>query len=150
MDFVTSHIGICCVNLDRSVHFNVDGLGFEVQNSYELHGLQMDQLLELGEAHMLGSFVKRGNLVLELLAFAPPNTAGAGEARPMNLAGETHLAFEVDNVDEVAKRIIDYGGALREHTLIKVLPEISGDHIALRRNCVRDVHGPRRNTDRTD
>jgi catechol 2,3-dioxygenase-like lactoylglutathione lyase family enzyme len=127
MELRHSHVGICVSDAALSTRFYVEGLGFEFVSSYEMHGPEIGRLLGFDSLEMRGSFVKRGDLVLELLEFKPPNAPRPGTIEPMNRPGLTHLAFEVDDVYEVQARIGEFGGSARDHTRIQTTSENRGD-----------------------
>jgi lactoylglutathione lyase len=53
-------------------------------------------------------------MMLEILHFRKPDTLGTRERSPMNQLGFTHLALWVNDIDEVAQRVVDYGGSVIE------------------------------------
>jgi lactoylglutathione lyase len=53
-------------------------------------------------------------MMLEILHFKKPGTLGTRERSPMNQLGFTHLAIWVNDIDEVAQRVVDYGGRVIE------------------------------------
>ena len=75
-----SHLGICVTDLDRSVAFYAEGLGFTI-----------------AERHEVGA------------DFARPDTTVATR-RPITTAGLTHLSFRVGDLDAELTRLIGLGG----------------------------------------
>jgi catechol 2,3-dioxygenase-like lactoylglutathione lyase family enzyme len=111
------HIGFCVSDLDRSVRFWCDGLGFEIIKEFEFYGGSWKKVLELDDSLDLQTrIIRRDHMTLEIMHFRKPGHSGDGERRPMNKLGFTHLAIWVRDIDEVAQRIVEYGGAIVEET----------------------------------
>jgi glyoxylase I family protein len=115
-----SHVGICVSDLDRSLRFYCEGLGFELVESYTV-GTEFGKLMEVeGEIVLQSRFITRDGVRLELLRFDQPGFRGPGERRPMNQLGLTHLSVRVADVDAVAARIRELGGKVLEQTRSKL------------------------------
>lgn len=104
-----SHLGVCVVDLERSVRFYTDGLGFALAERHEI-GSEFAPLMELEAVALTSQMLRRDDVVLELLCYAAPETIGPATPRPLNQLGLTHLSFRVDDVDEVAGRLEHLGG----------------------------------------
>ena len=76
-----SHFGICVSDLDRSLRFYCDALGFEKAESHEI-GSEFAALMDLPDVAVTSQFIREGNTAIELLAFTEPDrrsaTASAG------------------------------------------------------------------------
>lgn len=110
-----SHIGICVSDMERSVRFYVDGLGFAPVVSYEV-GPEFGPLMEVADPQVASQFLARDGVSIELLQFVEPGHVGDGGRREMNRLGLTHLCLRVDHVDEVADAIREAGGTVLEGT----------------------------------
>jgi lactoylglutathione lyase len=110
-----SHFGICVSDLDRSLRFYCEALGFERAETHEI-GQEFARLMEFEEVALTSHFIRRGETAIELLSFATPSTEGEPVRRPVNRLGLTHLSFRVEDVQAVAKRIAELGGEVIEHT----------------------------------
>jgi len=114
-----SHLGLCVSDLDRSLRFYCDGLGFTRGGGYDLDSAAqtgLDRSLEVdGRARIRSQFISHGTLQIELLAFVDPPAGGTPSPR-RNLLGLTHLAFFVDDVDEAAARLAACGGTVLDDT----------------------------------
>jgi catechol 2,3-dioxygenase-like lactoylglutathione lyase family enzyme len=110
-----SHIGLCVTDLDRSVRFYVEGLGFEAAESWTI-GAEYGALMELPGVELTSQFLRRDGNAIELLHYRSPGVVGPAERRPVNQLGLTHLCFRVDDVDAVAARLTALGGTVHEHT----------------------------------
>ena len=115
MEIRPSHVGLCVADIDRSLSFYCDGLGFERAETYDLDSTTLaglDRALEVDEPVRLRSqMIRHGALKIELLSFAAPGAFGTPSAR-RNQLGLTHFSFIVDDVDEVAARLVALGGAI--------------------------------------
>jgi catechol 2,3-dioxygenase-like lactoylglutathione lyase family enzyme len=122
-----SHLGLCVGDLDRSLRFYCDGLGFERAETYDLDDGMLDGLgraLEVGRSVKLRSqMITNGDLKIELLHFHQPRAAGAASTA-RNQIGFTHLSFFVDDVDATAARLETFGGRLLDSTRARLGYEV--------------------------
>jgi lactoylglutathione lyase len=112
-DLVFSHFGICVTDLERSLRFYCDALGFEKAESHEI-GSEFAGLMEFPAVDVTSQFIRRGSTAIELLAFREPAPFGPRERRAVNQLGLTHLSFRVHDVAGTAARIEELGGAIVE------------------------------------
>lgn len=111
------HIGICVSDIDRSMRFWIDGMGFEVLRNFEFYGSSWKKILELdGDLELVSKIIRRDHVTLELMEFKKPGHGGSRDRRPMNQLGFTHLAVWCDDIAEAEKRVVEYGGAVVEKT----------------------------------
>ena len=106
-----SHLGICVSDLERSVRFYVEGLGFEPVASHQV-GAEFGPLMEVDGVQVESRMVARDGVTIELLGFLSPATTGDGSRRPMNQLGLTHLSLRVADVEATAARIESLGGSV--------------------------------------
>jgi lactoylglutathione lyase len=106
-----SHFGICVSDLERSLRFYCEGLGFAVAESHSV-GDEFGPLMELDGVALDSQFVRRDGVAIELLHFASPAPFGDGGRRPMNQLGLTHLSIRVDDVAAVAGTVEALGGTV--------------------------------------
>jgi lactoylglutathione lyase len=111
MTLSISHIGICVSDLERSVRFYCEGLGFEPVASHQV-GEEFGALMELDQVSLESRMLARDGVTVELLRFASPGFTGDGGRRPMNQLGLTHLSVRVDDVDELSATIERLGGTV--------------------------------------
>ena len=108
-----SHFGICVRDLERSLRFYCDGLGFEKAESHAI-GPEFARLMDLDDVSVTTQFIRRGTTAIELLAFADPAPLGDGTRRPVHRLGLTHLSFRVQDLEATLQRLVDLGGAVVE------------------------------------
>ncbi|HEY7917703.1 MAG TPA: VOC family protein [Acidimicrobiales bacterium] len=106
-----SHFGICVSDLERSLRFYRDGLGFKLVASHRV-GEEFGALMEIDGVSLESRMLSRDGVTLELLGFESPGHTGDGRRRPMNRLGLTHLSLRVDDVEALASTIEDLGGAV--------------------------------------
>ena len=110
-----SHLGLCVGDLDRSLRFYCDGLGFTVAEGYDLDEQMLDGLdraLEVARpVRMRSQMITNGELKIELLHFAEPAATGRPSASRGSI-GFTNLSFFVDDVDRVAAELSALGGEI--------------------------------------
>jgi lactoylglutathione lyase len=116
---VCSHIGLCVSDLDRSLRFYCDGIGFEVAEGYDLDDTMLpglDLALEVpGPVVVRSQMILLGDFRIELLAYRSPAVDGSPSVR-RNQVGLTHLSFLVDDIDAAIARAVEHGGHLLEPT----------------------------------
>ena len=115
MGVTVSHLGICVSDLERSVRFYCDGLGFELVQSHTV-GDEFGRLMGLDDVVLQSRFVRRDGVSVELLHFDSPGHSGEALPRPMNRLGITHLSLRVDDLDAMAATIESFGGTVLEAT----------------------------------
>jgi catechol 2,3-dioxygenase-like lactoylglutathione lyase family enzyme len=115
MDPAFSHFGICVSDLDRSLRFYCEALGFEQAESHAI-GNEFASLMEFEDVEMTSQFIRKGTAAIELLAFSRPAPFGDRERRAVNQLGLTHLSFRVDDLEAVAAKVVELGGAIVERS----------------------------------
>jgi catechol 2,3-dioxygenase-like lactoylglutathione lyase family enzyme len=110
-----SHVGVCVRDLDRSLRFYCEGLGFELVESNTV-GEEFGRLMEIDDVALQSRFIRRDGVSIELLHFDSPGYLGEPVPRPMNQLGLTHLSLRVRDLDAVAGVIEALGGDVRRGT----------------------------------
>lgn len=110
------HIGICTSDLQRSVRFYTEALGFTYERDVGEIGAPFDQLTELPGTSLCAHHVSLDGLRLELINFA--DTVGSSERCPMNRLGFTHLTLTVSDIEAVCKSVAEFGGQVLDQTRI--------------------------------
>jgi lactoylglutathione lyase len=113
-----THIGICVADLERSLRFYVEGLGFTTKEPNGSVGRVIDPLVELDEVDLEFRFLERDGISVELLHFVSPQPVGAAERRPMNQFGLTHFGLAITDLDGTVETITRYGGRVYPHTRV--------------------------------
>lgn len=110
-----SHVGLCVTDVEASIRFYCEGLGFELAERYDMGSKDvpgLDRALEVdAEVEIVSQFVKSGPMQIELLGYTRPGTVGAPSMH-RNQLGLTHLSFYVEDVDAAAARLVELGGTV--------------------------------------
>jgi catechol 2,3-dioxygenase-like lactoylglutathione lyase family enzyme len=110
-----SHIGLCVSDLQTSLRFYTEGLGFEVAATYTAG----DEVAAAGEittgAQLTSQMITKDGLRLELLYWATPGATGT-PSTARNQRGLTHLSFAVDDVAETEAKLVALGAEVVEST----------------------------------
>lgn len=116
--FTVSHAGICVSDLERSLRFYCDGLGFERAESHAI-GNEFAAALEVPPDVVLTSqFIRREGLAVELLHYTSPQATGE-PSRSRRQLGITHLSFVVPDVDAAIALLVGCGGTVLPETRTK-------------------------------
>jgi lactoylglutathione lyase len=125
-----SHLGLCVADLERSLRFWRDGLGFRERSSLDVAGAAAETLLGLGDVKLRAVYLERDGLRLELLHFLSPGHRGEATPgpmnelgltpRPMNELGLTHLSVRVDDLDAALARLAGCGGRVLAGTRVAI------------------------------
>ena len=113
MEPTFSHFGICVSDLERSLRFYCDALGFEKAESHEI-GREFAPLMDFPDVVLTSQFIRKGETAIELLAFTDPSPFGDRERRAVNQLGMTHLSFRVGDLEATAAKVVELGGAIVE------------------------------------
>jgi len=114
-----SHVGICVSDLESSIRFYCDVLGFREIHRLHVNGPQAAALLELGEDLELDAvYLLRDGVRIELLHYPVPGHVGESKPKPMNGLGLTHLSLRVDDLHGMIEAVVGAGGTLIESTSI--------------------------------
>jgi catechol 2,3-dioxygenase-like lactoylglutathione lyase family enzyme len=114
-----SHIGICVSELDRSVAFYRDALGFTEISRLRLDGPELARLLQLESGALHAVYLQRDGTRIELLYYPQDGHQGARGPAPMNRLGLTHLSLRVADLDAVVAAVASLGGACLDATRIE-------------------------------
>ena len=114
-----SHVGLCVSDLDRSLRFWCEGLGFEVAEGYDLDDSMapgIDKALEVpGPVKLRSQMITNGAMKIELLHYLTPAVEGT-PSTSRRQRGLTHVSFYVDDVDAAAARLVSLGGTILPDT----------------------------------
>jgi catechol 2,3-dioxygenase-like lactoylglutathione lyase family enzyme len=113
MESTFSHFGICVSDLERSLAFYCDALGFEKAESHSI-GREFAPLMDLENVAVTSQFIRKGTTTIELLGFDDPAPYGDRVRRPLNQLGLTHLSFRVGDLEGAAAKVVERGGAVVE------------------------------------
>ncbi len=115
-----SHIGICVSDIDRSVRFYRDALGFTYVSDLEVAGEPSDTLLRLKDVKLKAVYLERDGCRIELLHYASPARKPAARAREMNDLGFTHLSFRVSDFEATLAALRKAGATVLEETIVRI------------------------------
>jgi lactoylglutathione lyase len=103
-----SHVGLAVSDLEESLRFYVEGLGFEVGPRFEAG----DDVAAVSEVEppvrSTSQYMVKDGFRLELLGWEVPGVQGI-PSKARNQVGLTHLCFEVDDVAETEARLLALG-----------------------------------------
>src|SRR5262245_37660533 len=113
-----THVGICVSDIERSLRFYRDLLGFSWEHQLEVEGEPTDTLLRLHGTKLRAEYLSRDGVRIELLYFTSP-PAPLRPERPMNQYGLTHLSFRVTDLDAVLDGLRVAGERVLDETVIR-------------------------------
>jgi glyoxylase I family protein len=113
-----SHIGICVSDLERSVAFYCDVLGFEEQSRLRVSGPESERLLHIAGGDVQAVYLLRDGTCIELLHYPGVGHEPSQTPRPMNRLGFTHLSIRVSDLDAVVAAVVAGGGSYLDDTRV--------------------------------
>jgi catechol 2,3-dioxygenase-like lactoylglutathione lyase family enzyme len=113
-----THVGICVSDLERSLRFYRDLLGFRYRSELQVQGAPTTTLLRLADVDLRAVYLERDGTRIELLHYVVPGAVGTAEPRPLNARGLTHLSLRVDSVAETLQTLRAAAVAVLDETLI--------------------------------
>ena len=115
-----SHFGLCVADLERSLRFYCEGLGFQQAGALDVAGEPSATLLELPGVALRARWLERDGFRLELLHYPAPGATGDGRGRAMNERGYTHLSFRVADLDATLAALRAAGERVLDETIIRI------------------------------
>jgi glyoxylase I family protein len=131
------HTGFTVSDLERSLVFWRDVLGFELSHRAHQTGEMAEEITGVGGAEIKLAVVKTpGDHKIELLEYLAPTDRKKTNVRPCDV-GSVHVALVVDNLDAILQRIAtaDWEAAGKPQTLT------AGPNAGKRVVYVRDPDG---------
>ncbi len=113
-----SHIGICVADLERSLTFYRDVLGFEKRSELAVEAEDADRLLGLEGVKLNVVYLERDGARIELLQYDSPNTTGDTAPRAMNARGLTHISLRVHELPALITELGEKGVEVFQDTWI--------------------------------
>ena len=104
----TDHTGITVSNLERSLAFWRDVLGFELSHRAHQTGELAEEITGVPGAEISLAVLKAPGHKIELLEYRAPKDRKRIDVRPCDV-GSAHVAFTVDNLEAVLKAIAASG-----------------------------------------
>ena len=97
------HVSFAVSDMDRSLAFYCEGLGFEVRNDRTVQGNFPEAVTALEGAHMRIVHLRGHSLGLELIEYIAPR--GKSPAPRTCDIGSAHICFVVDDIDGEMKKL---------------------------------------------
>jgi len=132
-DVRISNFGISTGDLDASVRFYTEGLGFEAHDGWKFGDVFAAAAEVQPPMRARSQLLTKDGFTLQLLAWTSPEVERQ-PGRPRNVAGLTHLALMVDDLAAAEARLVALGGTVIEATRT----EIPG---AMKIVCITDPNG---------
>ena len=105
------HVAISTGDLERSLRFYRDLLGFEEALRFDWQaGTEMaDRITELKESAARSVMLRAGNAYVELFEYQSPTPKPVDPERPVCDHGITHLCLDVTDIDTLYERLVSAG-----------------------------------------
>ncbi|HEX2392962.1 MAG TPA: VOC family protein [Solirubrobacterales bacterium] len=107
------HVGVVVDDLEAATEFFLE-LGLQVRGNGQVEGRSVDRIVGLDgvRAELAMLQAPDGHGRLELVKFHSPGTRGGDRQAPAHTAGIRHLAFVVEDIDEVVAGLRARGAEL--------------------------------------
>ena len=127
-----NHVGLTISNLDAAEAFFCELLGFERSERVLQFGEAVDRITGVTGAHIMMSFVRHGEFVIELMEYAEPAGRHTFDMRPCDV-GHPHIALEVPDIHAVYAAIRAAGyTAMSEPQMVPYGPRRGGFNVYVR------------------
>lgn len=103
------HVGVSVRNMDASIHFYCDLLGWKLLRRCGFGSSEMDRITNLRGARGEVAMIQMGRGCLELFQFTEPGAKGNPSSRQVSDHGISHFSVSVRNLREVFKRLVSCG-----------------------------------------
>jgi lactoylglutathione lyase len=120
-----SHLALRVTDLERSLGFYRDGLGFREVSRVKIEGGPTALMLDAPRASLSAIFLERDGTTLELQQLSLPD--GPELSMPDVGLGWSHIGFRVDDAEKVAASLCALGGSIVEASRYQN-PEL-GSHV---------------------
>ncbi len=128
-----AHTGITVRDLEASIAFWRDVLGFEVQRRLEMSGEFAEQITGVADAHLLLAQLAGGGHHIELLQYLRPTNRAHVCPRPCDV-GSFHVAVNVDDLDAASEVCAQHGWTLAGGPQTGVEGRLAGSRFAYLRD----------------
>jgi catechol 2,3-dioxygenase-like lactoylglutathione lyase family enzyme len=128
-----NHIGICVVDLERSIEFYRMHLDMQLAYRAPFSGQPYEEVMALSDVRGHMCVLRNNTVQLELFQFEHPSPSGSPAAETMANRGISHFGIEVDDIDATHRRLVAAG--VRCHSPVR---EFKG---GMRAAYVRDPDG---------
>ena len=110
MAVIIRHAGIVVRNIDKALEFYSGILGLQVSARKVEVGQFIDELVGISNVKLEWAKLSDGNgIILELLQYHSQADISDHQNYPSNRHGASHVAFTVENLDTLYKKLIETG-----------------------------------------
>lgn len=132
----TNHTSFTVSNLDRSITFFSEVLGFQLTSHEPRDPAMIQAITGIDGAEIDVAYLQGPGHALELIEYKGPSDRGRVDCRLCD-SGAAHIAFDVDNVQAVVDEAASYG----VHLLGEVIEVTAGPNQGARAAYLRDPDG---------
>jgi catechol 2,3-dioxygenase-like lactoylglutathione lyase family enzyme len=104
----TNHTSFTVSDLDRTIGFFRDALGFEVTSKAPRDPIAIQNVTGVDGGEVMIAYVRGPDHSIELIEYLAPADRGKIECRPCD-TGFAHLAYDVDDVDAAIAAAAEHG-----------------------------------------
>ncbi len=97
------HTSFTVSDIERSVKFYTEVLGFERDLRFDVEGKRISTIVGFPDSRLESGFVKLGDFRIELIEYASP--PGVKIDTATNNVGSAHIAFWTDDVDKTYEEL---------------------------------------------
>jgi catechol 2,3-dioxygenase-like lactoylglutathione lyase family enzyme len=122
------HMGLCVGDIEASLRYYRDVVGFEAGTPIDHRSAPFDELSNNSGTHVRVAYLRRGSFILQLIQYV-----AAGDAAlelHHNKPGCAHLSFYVDDVDSAYERLVDRGDVVITSKVVQLGPTMRSFYTA--------------------
>jgi catechol 2,3-dioxygenase-like lactoylglutathione lyase family enzyme len=116
------HMGLCVTDIDASLRYYGDVVGFEVGTPIDRRSATFDELSNNRGTHVRVAYLRRGAFVLQLIQYIAAGDTALDLHH--NKPGCAHLCFYVDDVDATYERLVDRADVVITSKVVQLGPSM--------------------------
>lgn len=114
------HMGLCVSDIDKSLHYYRDVVGFEAGAPVDHRSTTFDELSNNANTHVRVAYLRRGSFILQLIQYLAAGDTALDLHH--NRPGCAHLSFYVDDVDATFEGLVERGDVTITSKVVQLGP----------------------------
>ncbi len=122
------HFGVSVKNLDTSLSFLCEGLGFVLEKTFERPEAYTQKVTGVAGTSIRAALISGYGVVLEILEYTA-RIDRPQKAIPVHFPGAAHICLEVDNMEETIESLTRRGAAFQKEITVVPFEQGNGNRV---------------------